>query len=160
MNINTRISPDLDSLSKYNRKYSWIPGPNNIRPNDETIKAKNELLGNIQQFYLDISDYIFSEVFKYPVIFINGKLKAINNDYLEYKFVKNKFPYNLPKNVNHYILWYNRYNNITDSLINKAINTSLKAILNHNNYKYVWYENPKMNIPGIYHLQVFWIESI
>ncbi len=160
MNINKGISSDLNTLAKYNKKYSWVPGPDNIRPNDATMRAKNELLNSIQEFYLDIADYIFNEIFKYPVIFIDGKLKAVNNEYLDYKFVKNKFPYNLPKHVNHYILWYNRQDNISDSLINENINDSLKAILNHDNYKYVWYENPKMNIPGIYHLQVFWIESI
>ena len=159
MNVNCRISSCLETLIKYNKKYNWVPGPENIRPNKETIKAKKELFNSICEFYMDITDYIYSEIFKYPVIFINGKLKAVYQDTKEFKFIKNKFRYNLPKNVKHYILWYS-YNNIDDQKINNDINNSIYKILNHNNYKYVWYENPKMNIPNIYHLQVFWIETI
>ena len=25
-------------------------------------------------------------------------------------------------------------------------------------FQFAWYENPKMTVPGIYHVQVFWAE--
>ena len=74
-------------------------------------------------------------------------------------FIKNMFPYNLPEGTNHYILWYS-YNSLdlTDDKINTDITNSLKELLNHDNFEFIWYENPKKTIDSIHHLQVFWRE--
>jgi len=161
MEINCRISPDLDNLDNYHKVYSWIPGSGNIRPSEDILRTKQVLFDQVSQFYENMSDYILEEIFKIPVEFTeNTKLKAKNygaKHYDEFKFVKNKFPYKLDKNTNHYIIWYNtRSFTYSDSIINKHITKSIFEILQHKNFEYVWYENPKMNIPNIYHLQVFW----
>ena len=161
MAINCRISPDLDNLSKYNTIYSWIPGPGNIRPDKDTIIAKNKLFNQINAFYQSTADYILAEIFNTPIEFNkNGKLHVKTIISNEFKFIKNKFPYKVPDyNTNHYVIWYTYAEIPNDNQINTNIEESIYKILGKRNFKYVWYENPKMNIPGIYHLQVFWIEA-
>ena len=74
-------------------------------------------------------------------------------------FSKNKYPYQLPTNTNHYIMWYT-YQPETDSDINQDIFNSLKNMLKNTNFNFVWYENPKQTIPELFHVQIFWISSI
>ena len=77
MDINCRISSDLDNLSRYNSEYNWIPGPHNIRPDKDTIIAKQELFNTVHYFYENMTDYILSEIFNYPVEFNEqGKLEV------------------------------------------------------------------------------------
>ena len=52
-------------------------------------------------------------------------------------------------------MWYT-YNDISDIEITSDILDSLKNILKHDNFEFVWYENPKMSVPEVYHVQVFW----
>lgn len=33
---------------------------------------------------------------------------------------------------------------------------ALQLRLGHGNFEFVWYLNPKMTIPDVYHVQVFW----
>ena len=43
--------------------------------------------------------------------------------------------------------------------ITNDIKNSLDNIVQTKKYKFIWYENPKMNIKDIYHVQVFWIKE-
>lgn len=36
------------------------------------------------------------------------------------------------------------------------IHDGLKLRLGHTNFEFVWYLNPKMTIPDVFHVQVFW----
>ena len=91
---------------KYNKQYSWIPGPVNIRPDQKLCNLKNKIFGDINAFYNSHSDYILSAIFDVDTWFIDGKLQATIPDKEEFRFVKNIFPYQLPDNTNHYIMWY------------------------------------------------------
>jgi hypothetical protein len=53
--------------------------------------------------------------------------------------------------------WYN-YGppNITDEEITGHISKAMKTRLKHERFEFVWYQNPKMTIPEIFHVQVFW----
>ena len=52
-------------------------------------------------------------------------------------------------------MWYT-YQDIPDNEINNDIDNSLYELMGHKNFEFVWYENPKMSVPEIYHVQVFW----
>jgi hypothetical protein len=46
---------------------------------------------------------------------------------------------------------------ITEDDINNDIETAISLRVGKSaDYDFIWYENPKMTIPGIYHVQVFW----
>ena len=158
MELNCKISPALDNLAKYNQQYSWIPGPENIRPNPETLILKNKIFRDLRAFYTTNYDYILSSIFDIDTSLTSeGKLQAKTPDKKEFRFVKNIFPYQLPDNTNHYIMWYTF--TPSDDVINQNIYDEIFKLLDHKNFQFVWYENPKMNIPGLYHVQVFWIHS-
>ena len=40
MNLNCKISSNLDDLENIKKIYSWIPGINNIRPDKDIIEKK------------------------------------------------------------------------------------------------------------------------
>ena len=46
-----------------------------------------------------------------------------------------------------------------DEEITRDIDEAIKEIVNHDNYKFVWYVNPKMTIPEVFHVQVFWTDE-
>ena len=55
-------------------------------------------------------------------------------------------------------MWYTCLPELDEETINANIYDEIYKLLDHKNFQFVWYENPKMNIPGIYHVQVFWVE--
>ena len=73
-----------------------------------------------------------------------------------YIFEENKFHYDdLPEGTHHWVMWYKKKPD--ESTINKDIEDALKEELNlSDDYDFVWYENPRMSMPQLYHLQVFW----
>ena len=157
MEINCKISSELDNLAKYNEQYYWIPGPENIRPSKKTIKLKKKLCREITAFYKTVADYILIETFNIGSKFNSeGKLEALSQKEEVFQFNKNKFPYQLSDNTNHYIMWYTYQP--PDETINRNIYDEIYKILAHKDFQFVWYENPNMNVPGIYHVQVFWIQ--
>jgi len=40
MEINCKISSELDNLAKYNEQYYWIPGPENITPSKKLLNLR------------------------------------------------------------------------------------------------------------------------
>ena len=108
-------------------------------------------------------DYILSTVFHKPtVIDATNKKLAVEctniND--EVKFVRNEFPYQAVEG-HHYVLWIgpnSSGNVVSEELINQLITSALRDLTNGDNFDFAWYENPKMTVPAIYHLQVFWKE--
>lgn len=57
-------------------------------------------------------------------------------------------------------MWYSYYPpEVSETEINADISAALWKLLGHGNFEFVWYENPKMTVPGIYHVQVFWHQA-
>ncbi len=154
--MNCKISPDLEILESLNKEYNWIPGPNNIRPNEELILKKEKDLENADNFYASVKDYMYDLIFDFPTKFnSNGKLVAIVPNKMVKIFRENDYPYILPENTYHYIMWYNTSQKmISDSEITQDIKDNINHIMKCN-YNFVWYENPKMSVSEIYHVQVF-----
>jgi hypothetical protein len=65
------------------------------------------------------------------------------------KLYPNMFPYDLPSGTIHYVMWYT-WTRPEDSEITSDIANALGK-----DADFVWYENPKMSIPEIFHVQVF-----
>jgi hypothetical protein len=74
------------------------------------------------------------------------------------RFERNHFRYDLPEGTRHFVMWYTYWPpDITEPEVNEDINHALMTRLGKNTeFEFIWYENPKMTIPGIYHVQVFW----
>ena len=160
MNINCKISPDLKVLNNYNILYNWIPNENQIRPSDMNIFIKNILKTKIDLEYNSTRDYILTNLFNFKYYLLDGKYKALEKDTKLHKFEVSRFKYKLNKKTFHYIMWYNcNKENLTDKEIDQDIRRGIYNLLKTDEYEYVWYENPKMTISDVYHLQVFFIKK-
>ena len=89
------------------------------------------------------------------------KYQVINDDNIKlHKFQVCLFKYDIHPDTFHYQMWYTCYKSeLIDKEINKDIRNSIYNICCDDKFKYVWYENPKMSIDDIYHIQVFWIRT-
>eukprot|EP00457_Paulinella_chromatophora_P002546 gb/GEZN01002551.1/.p1 GENE.gb/GEZN01002551.1/~~gb/GEZN01002551.1/.p1 ORF type:complete len:735 (-),score=122.36 gb/GEZN01002551.1/:223-2427(-) len=159
-----RVSGSLADLQFLNRRWSWIPGAENIRPLPTTLAWKEGFNFLLKDTYETSTDYILHSVFGFiPKRHkTTGKL-AIPRDevpaYKVHRFQPNMFPYALPQETLHYIMWYTwRPPFLTDRMICRDITMALWDKLHHSRFDFVWYENPKMSIPDIYHVQVFWVD--
>lgn len=50
---------------------------------------------------------------------------------------------------------------ITDTIIGDHIQAEIEALVGPDmkeTFQFGWYENPKMTVPGVFHVQVFWAE--
>ena len=162
MELNFQIHPDLEVLDAYNKLYPWIPNSEQIRPTNMNIMMKEQLLDKINEEYNSNRDYILINIFNYPFIKNKEKKYQVQNDdniHL-YKFEVCRFRYDIHPNTFHYIMWYTcDKNNLIPKEINEDINRSIFNILKSDKYNFVWYENPKMSIEDIYHVQVFFIKK-
>lgn len=157
--LNCKIDSDIKVLDALNKTFKWIPSSENIRPIQELIEKKESDYTFFDNFYSSVTDQILIRYFKFPSR-INRKsnkmeIKISLENIRDKIFLENEYPYNLPDGTNHYVMWYT-YNDISDIEITSDILDSLKNILKHNNFEFVWYENPKMSVPEVYHVQVFW----
>jgi len=159
--LNCKINSDLKSLEKLYQDTKWTPNPDYVRPKLEIIQKKDKDMENITIFYQSLKDYILDEVFNFKSVFnSNGKMFVPQDNIIRQNiFSKNKYPYQLPTNTNHYLMWYT-YQPKTDYEINQDIFNSLKNMLKNTNFNFVWYINPKQTIPELFHVQVFWISLI
>lgn len=159
--INCKIDPHIENLNFYHSIYPWIPNEYQIRPTEKNIRMKEKNMNVIQSQYHSIEDYIHINIF-------NSNLKILNNKYLAIE--KNKdissfqvcpFKYQLHPDTLHYILWYSTDIglHINDEKITSDIQKYIYTIIKNDKFSFVWYENPKMSIPEIYHVHVFWIKN-
>ena len=155
--MNCQINPDLENLDNLNSIYYWIPNSEQIRPTDELKEKKEMDYQNAINFYDSTVDYLYDIVFDFPTEFNSkGKLITNNTDNLVKVFKPNDYPYQLNQDTHHYILWYNCFKQpYSYDLINNDVQTEISNI--SKDYQYVWYENPSMSVPEIYHVQVFFI---
>ena len=160
MNINCKISGDINILNKYNKIYDWIPNDKQIRPSDMNIFMKDMLLNKIKLEYNSTRDYMLINLFDFNGYLVNGKYKSEEKNIKLHKFEVCRFKYKLNKNTFHYILWYNcNKEELSENEINKDIKKGIYNLFKNEDYEYVWYENPKMSINDIYHLQIFFIKK-
>ena len=159
MKINNKINPCYSNLDMLNSNYEWIPSSENIRPNEDIINKKAVDNGTYNIIYSTNIDQVLIRYFN-----IKKKINRNDNKFesvipitnLKKKiFIPNEYPYDVPKGTNHYVMWYT-YDNISDEIVTSDISSELNNILNHSNFEFVWYENPKMTVPEIFHVQVFW----
>ena len=150
-----KISSDRKNLDLLNSVDNWIPSSENTRRSEEDQKKYESKMLQINEWYISFKDYILCEIFDFDCeMNTNGKLYAIypEFDFMEYKLKINNYPYYLPNNTKHYVMWY-----LEKELDEKVINENiLDEILNLeiNCKKVVWYENPKIH-SDIYHIHVF-----
>ena len=92
-------------------------------------------------------------------------------------FAANRYPYQLPEHsqkegshawqrrAQHWILWYFHFPwedlaDPTDAQIERDVRKKLQALLDTTEFThadYIWYHNPSMSVPEVFHVQVFWI---
>jgi hypothetical protein len=156
------ISPLLSDLESLHQICHWIPGANSIRPTEQILMIKNNKRDEISRYYKSNKDYILATVFLKPAIIDrDGKFHITDSNVRnQIKFLPNEFPYDV--SGNHWVLWYghNFEDNILlpDEVITADITQALQDLLNHNDFDFAWYINPKMTIPEFFHVQIFWID--
>lgn len=158
-----KISSDLSELNRLHLSFPFIPDEQQIRPSEECLQKKESSSRDIEENWKSIEDFILCCVFHKPASIdrCSNRLKADTKDIKDrIRFVENEFPYCIDPTVgNHYILWLGPKTSgkhYTDEEIDECIRKELKELTNGDNYDYAWYENPKMTISEVYHVQVFW----
>lgn len=161
--LRCKILSNKDNLDKLNAMYKWLPNNETIRPNPKDLLKKKELTSMIEKEWLSLRDYVLHTIFQLDFIKRAGLKFVINTESTKkWIFSPSLFRYNLIESANHYILWnYEKkfYDDFPDEIINEIIEKELKQKLNHNNFNFAWYKNPKPTIIDFYHVQVFWIEK-
>ena len=154
-----RISSNIESLNTIHADNNWVPSGEQIRPLPEIVEKKENDYLKFDSFYSSVKDQILIRYFNYPSRINRNSNKLESKVFLknikEKIFIKNEYPYQVPEGTQHYVMWYT-YQDIPDNEINKDIEISLFKLVGHKNFEFVWYENPKMSVPEIYHVQVFW----
>ena len=154
------------ALEALHRKHSWVPGSHQIRPSPEVCLDKARVEESIVRLYSSIDDWILNEVFGADVVETSeGKLAVTDRDNIisEPVLRPNQFPYNVPNGTKHYILWHASSSDPWKECKSRTTEVILQLLqkrLSHGNFEFVWYENPKMTVPGLFHVQVFWREIV
>jgi hypothetical protein len=158
--IRNKISSDIKELNELNKKYSWLPNEEMVRPSIDEKNKKNIIISQINREWLSTKDYILHNVFGKSYQTINSiKFVSDKNNLSEWVFQPCIFRYNLEEKSKHYVLWNSKYKfdeNIDDDIINTILTKELNLLNGHNNFDFAWYKNPKPSVPEFFHLQVFW----
>jgi hypothetical protein len=159
--LRCKISSDIQDLNELHKWYNWIPGENMIRPSPKVLEDKRQFSNYVLHNWMSFRDFILDTHFKYPVdiednhLYIRNEVKKS-----EWNFQKSLFPYDLPPDVNHYVLWnslYDYFNDFDESVINTIIKDTLESMIGTDKFDFAWYKNPKPSIPELWHCQVFWV---
>jgi hypothetical protein len=171
--LRRRILSDLENLESLHVSHAWVPGAENIRPSPETLSSKHQTLEGIGTQYAAESDFILEHIFSVSLdVGADGKLfadagsVALIND-TGRVFMPNQFPYVVPAGTHHWVMWYPiglRFESLgparllqpADVAITANIEQDLLQQLQHERFDFVYYVNPKMTVPDIFHVQVFW----
>lgn len=162
--IRNQISSTIEDLNRLHSTYPWIPDELSIRPDAQLLAIKQQIMLHIANQWESTKDYILYNVFKQHIQ-IHKDTGRLNcppqspppDDWILHPCM---FRYNLPKQVNHDVLW--NYSNpflydFDQSIINDLITVILYKKLSHQNFDFAWYKNPKPSVLDFYHVQVFWI---
>eukprot|EP00854_Cymbomonas_tetramitiformis_P004531 gene4531-5552_t len=180
---NCRIPSDKKILRSLSKIFGWIPSDENIRPSPETLVAKEKATSRFKYQYVTEADHILHTILRLDVTHEKdpltgrriGTMKTArrfddNGTRIDKRrFYRNEFPYSLPSGTNHYIMWYNlTQQQLTEEEINSDIFQGIeneliaseevveRIVQRKASFEFVWYLNPKMTIPDIFHVQVFW----
>ena len=163
--LHREIPSDYDTLDAMHEMYSWVPSAASVRPSADGLLKKNSNIITILEQYVSLADYIMDTVFHLPIETdpFTGKLMsfvATNTQSSQSKtcvFAPNEYPYGMEKG-HHYIMWYPPGKDPSSrEAINSDISNALAQLCDEKKFDFCWYENPKMTIPEIFHVQVFWV---
>lgn len=157
--VQQRISGSEEELNYLHEQHKWIPCRDQTRPIMNIYEKKITDIQIRQEQYDTKEDEILIEYFKYESI-INYKTMKLKSKFplngeRKYIFIPNEYPYQVPENTFHYVLWYSYLDVDKDNITHDVMN-ALKKICSDKIFEYVWYENPSMSVPEVYHVQVFW----
>eukprot|EP00607_Mallomonas_marina_P004764 CAMPEP_0182434076 /NCGR_PEP_ID=MMETSP1167-20130531/67418_1 /TAXON_ID=2988 /ORGANISM="Mallomonas Sp, Strain CCMP3275" /LENGTH=174 /DNA_ID=CAMNT_0024623517 /DNA_START=236 /DNA_END=760 /DNA_ORIENTATION=+ len=161
--LNRNITSDLRALEILHKCYSWIPGPDQIRPDSLTIEKKMQSMERINNEWASVDSYILHTIFEKPLFLRSDGLKDVSmqdRDVFDMiVFRPNDFPYDVGRDGNHFVLWFGvKQRTHSDLEIDSELRTYLDSLIGSNRYLYGWYENPNMTVPEYYHVQVFWYQ--
>jgi hypothetical protein len=160
--LRRQISSDIESLNELHKKYWWIPEETMIRPSQNVLDDKREFSSYVLHNWMSFKDFILATHFKYPYDVEDGQMYVLDiNKKKEWHFAKSLFPYDIPNNVHHYILWnsfYDYFHELEEHTINAIITETLESMCDSDDFDFVWYINPKPSIPELWHCQVFWVK--
>jgi len=157
-----KISSNIQDLNDLHKEFWWIPDENMVRPTPKILEDKQQFSNYILYNWMSFKDFILDKIFGCPVDIEDGHIYVINQvQKSEWNFSRSIFPYDLPNNVNHYVLWnskYEYYKDFDDITINTIIKETLDTMVNSDEFDFAWYKNPKPSIPELFHVQVFWVK--
>lgn len=154
-----RIDAKKENLQILHEQFPWIPGQESIRPNPHQLEAKHASQREIDTLFESYLDFVLIEIFGFPVVAGGHRRKADCSNHAALPltvFKPNKFPYAVPEGTNHYIWWTRESMFQTPQRVTRCIEAALQDLQPNAVHNIVWYENPKMTIPEVYHVQVFW----
>ena len=157
--LNCRVSSDVEELEKLRVLHPWLPGREHVRPPPEQKQRKLEYFSHIRDRYVSEADYALQTVFGFapeddPV---TGKLKVVVDPKMARtrRFDRNLFPYALPEGSKHWTMWY-MPDQPSDEEVSRDIAHDIGLRTGGSKFEFAWYPNPKMTIPTVPHVQVFW----
>lgn len=109
----------------------------------------------VLRHYESMNDYIYCTVFRYKCEKEKTKFRAIAETKFaslpeiknQYIITENPFPYDLEKNIAHFVLWHNSY--LSTTKVNKILKEHFKSD------KILWYRSYRESVPEINHIHVF-----
>lgn len=154
--LRMRVSSDLGELQRLHQLTGWTPGAVHVRPDATKIAQKELLLANLGRMWASPADWVFFHVFGMRTSSGGGGRVAERPPAGQTRLRPQPFPYELPAEVQHYVLWCSSpRKEWSDSAITAAIAQEVDA---HGGGEFVWYENPKPSVQHeqLHHVQVFW----
>lgn len=140
----------------------WTPGSSQIRPTAAVMSRKKTDWETVDMEYEAMNDYVYGLVFGVPLNkTADGRLQADEAHIAALTarvFRANDYAYDVAENTFHWVMWYPATGgkDVADEVVSADIKADLQTHLNHPDFEFVWYPNPKMTVPGICHFQVFW----
>ena len=174
-----RVSSDVRQLQALHTHHPWVPGHDHIRPVPAHVHQKVQFLETIEKRFDTHADYVFAELFGLPTTCPYAEphdaicvVSQLHRNMAARRrmcvLVANMFPYQVPHNSHHAVMWYaSSAEEVDDGDVDADIEERLPALalaegvtstpdVPAHRFDFVWYLNPKMSIPGVYHVQVFW----
>lgn len=158
--LRCRVTASNDERQLLHEVYRWVPGAEHVRPTPAVRAQKELLLANLDSMWRSPADWVFHHVFGSPTTRgTDGKRSATRPEPGATVFAINPFPYVVPDNTHHWVLWMA---SAEPEWPDERITAELCAQIDERGGgEFVWYPNPKMSIgdAGLHHVQVFWVPA-
>ena len=141
--------------------YKWIPNAETCRPSPIVKLMKDKTIREINSKWKTLEDFVLHRIFDRPYSVDEAGKLFVRNHYFPpcFKlFRENEFPYNIPEG-HHWVMWYgSEQQPCTNETITQDIDQSISSRINSEleMYDFAWYLNPKLTIPHLFHVHVFW----